>query len=382
MTNWRDLVALGYESVGNPDHWREFLVPFDQHVGGDRSCFAITDVVRREFRLGASSVHDPGWIQRYADYYCWRSPLDEPLSKKGIGWSGVLDLPAEAYRSEFYTDYMAPVDLHHLMMGHIGTQESSIIAIATLRSKRREAFGRGNASRFRRMVAQLQWAFALQAKLDPSARSDAGAWQAWDAAPQAAIMLDVRGRIAYLNPAALRLLEAHCGLAAVGNRLMATRSEEQVALQRLISEALQLGKNTAQSGGTLHLRSRDDGVVTAIEVHPINLIKQDLATGGKRLAVALFLTRSGVPSPAQLAGDKADQYLTQVLCAQFAFTYAEVRLALALAECHDLKLAAEALGITYNTARTRLQVLYSKTGTHRQSALVTCILSAKPALMN
>ena len=54
----------------------------------------------------------------------------------------------------------------------------------------------------------------------------------------------------------------------------------------------------------------------------------------------------------------------------FGLTKAEAKLAAILAKGQELKSAAEELGITYGTARSRLAQIFQKTATRRQGELV------------
>jgi DNA-binding CsgD family transcriptional regulator len=65
---------------------------------------------------------------------------------------------------------------------------------------------------------------------------------------------------------------------------------------------------------------------------------------------------------------------TTVLRDRFGLTPSEARLALRLVTGESLRSAALALNVSYETARTALKVIFTKTGTHRQSELVIVIL--------
>ena len=62
----------------------------------------------------------------------------------------------------------------------------------------------------------------------------------------------------------------------------------------------------------------------------------------------------------------------------FGLTPAEARLALHLVAGETLRSAEAKLSITYETARTHLKSIFSKTGTRRQAELVMVVVSALP----
>lgn len=61
----------------------------------------------------------------------------------------------------------------------------------------------------------------------------------------------------------------------------------------------------------------------------------------------------------------------------YGLTVGESRLALRLLAGASLREAAQGLGITYETARTKLKFIFRKTGTHRQAELVLLLAGAQ-----
>jgi DNA-binding CsgD family transcriptional regulator len=70
-----------------------------------------------------------------------------------------------------------------------------------------------------------------------------------------------------------------------------------------------------------------------------------------------------------------------LLRSHFGLTRAEARLALHLVAGETLRSAEAKLGVTYETARTHLKNIFSKTGTCRQAELVVVIVTALPGCM-
>ena len=62
----------------------------------------------------------------------------------------------------------------------------------------------------------------------------------------------------------------------------------------------------------------------------------------------------------------------------FGLTPAEARLTRLLAEGTSLAEAAARLGLRRETARTRIKIIFEKTGTHRQAELVSLVMRAVP----
>jgi DNA-binding CsgD family transcriptional regulator len=68
----------------------------------------------------------------------------------------------------------------------------------------------------------------------------------------------------------------------------------------------------------------------------------------------------------------------ELLRSHFGLTPAEARLALHLVAGETLRSAEVKLSISYETARTHLKNIFSKTGTCRQAELVVAIVTALP----
>ena len=86
-----------------------------------------------------------------------------------------------------------------------------------------------------------------------------------------------------------------------------------------------------------------------------------------------------VPSQT-VAGDLMNESIG-ALHRAFALTPCEARLALHLVTGETLRSAAAELHISYETARTQLKSIFSKTGTSRQAELVGLIVTAFPVFL-
>jgi DNA-binding CsgD family transcriptional regulator len=138
-------------------------------------------------------------------------------------------------------------------------------------------------------------------------------------------------------------------------------------LQELIT-ALLPGGGSAATGKARALRaSRPSGK------RPYGILVTALAAQYS----ALSLVR---PALCLVVSDPDAEGLLPSECLQtvFGLTRAEALLAARLAGGEDLKAAADHLGITYGTARTRLAEIFQKTETRRQGELIRLLLTTLP----
>jgi DNA-binding CsgD family transcriptional regulator len=103
-----------------------------------------------------------------------------------------------------------------------------------------------------------------------------------------------------------------------------------------------------------------------VHVMPLHRAAHEIFAGADILVAATTINTSNlVPSPTVLTG-------------LFDLSPAEARLAVILASGRSLKSAAATSSITFKTARSYLERVFAKTGTHQQSELVALLKSAQP----
>ncbi|WP_198549951.1 nuclear transport factor 2 family protein [Mameliella alba] len=177
-----------------------------------------------------------------------------------------------------------------------------------------------------------------------------------------AISVDATGQLLWASPVTLARLQDHPLLTLSAGRLRAHRRDWDRALQEALRRAgqyhgyFELHRFTQETGGPFR--------------YPAILGETD--TGG--LAIVHLSVRNGT-TYVRIDGDaQIDRRLTAAQ-AVYGLSDGQVRLARQIADGKGPKEAAEALGISVNTARTHLSRLYEKTGVNAQTALVRLLLS-------
>lgn len=176
------------------------------------------------------------------------------------------------------------------------------------------------------------------------------------------LAVDAKGKVICAPPDAVARLEQHGALRISNSQLRATRTAWDKVLQEGIRTAASLHgyfqqyRYAAQTGRNFRL--------------PLVLGEDD---AGGVVVCTLFvrdaMTLVELPSEADVA--------ERLQAAQLIFGLSDGQLAIAerIVQGDGLTAAAEALGISINTARTHLQRTYVKTGVNTQTALVRTLLS-------
>ena len=177
-------------------------------------------------------------------------------------------------------------------------------------------------------------------------------------AEQALILLDRRGRIRSISPAAHALLEDRDGLTVWDNQLHAPDSCSSSRLTAAIISALS-ALDDGGFGGAVNLSRPSGKRDLLVTVAPL---LGPRSTFGAFRPVALVRI---IDPESRVATSASEQW-----AALFGFSPAEARFAETLMSGdQNLRYAADELGITYATARVHLKHLLEKTDTHSQGQL-------------
>jgi DNA-binding CsgD family transcriptional regulator len=180
------------------------------------------------------------------------------------------------------------------------------------------------------------------------------------------VLVDATGRITATNSRADRILAEKDGLKAVKGRLRTGDPAQQRVLGHLIAQADRApGGQPAASDAMLALRRREKRTPLIVDVHPLPI--------GRGV-------RAGNPVALLRLIDPEDRPRVDIgtLIALFGLTRAEAAVAATLCEGGTVTGHAADAGISPHTARTLLRNAMAKTETHKQSELVSLILSALP----
>ncbi|WP_366556004.1 helix-turn-helix transcriptional regulator [Aquibaculum sediminis] len=220
------------------------------------------------------------------------------------------------------------------------------------RSERQEAFSEQERQLFLQLTGHLAQSVTLAEKLCTAAGR--GGLEVLDALGNGGILVDARGWVMGANRSAERLLGNGIG---IRNRAVYAQSASaNRSLQDLLHRCLRLGPQPDAAV----VVERPLGRPLLVEVLPIPAEAASPFFFGKVLLLLVDLDKRPTPKSALLAS-------------LFNLTVREAALALELGRGASLAEAADSLGITRETARGHLKVVFSKTDTNRQSELIVLV---------
>lgn len=266
--------------------------------------------------------------------------------------------------SDFYREYLKPLDIRHLLGADIYTKEGIECRLRVTRGVDARPFNGEDKAVVRFLLPHLKRSIRLHARLDQLESERQLFAGTVNRMLLGIINFDESGNLLETNQEAKRILAEKDGLTLSGNNLVLHSATEGRELQRMIKQALTPTTEpsvvealavTRPSG-----RSKLGVLVKAIPMGP-------WSESRRRPAVAVF-----VRDPDANSVQPSHEMVRRL----FELTRMEATLALLLAEGFTLDEAAEKMNVRRNTARTHLRSIFCKTGVTRQTMLVRLLLNS------
>jgi len=268
--------------------------------------------------------------------------------------------------SVLYREYFKPNDILHMMGADLQpSAKGEDCRIRVTRSHSQAPFGVRDKALLALVLPHLKRSVKLFAYLDQIEIQKKLFANTIDRMQVGSIMIDKSGVILSINKLAQAVFDAKDGVRLLGGAIRADYPEENVQLQKLISEAL---------------ASKPSDPPALIEAIAISR-----PSGRSKLTVLVHIVPGGdwseAWSPPKIAvflrdPEQQAQSSIEVIQQLFDLTHAEAILSLHMANGMTLDEAAEKLSIRRNTARAHLRAIFSKTYVTRQSTLVRLILNS------
>jgi DNA-binding CsgD family transcriptional regulator/PAS domain-containing protein len=360
------LIGRIYEAALEPCHWNDVMNAVADALHG-----TVANVSRYNFATNESNNIAPRvapeFHRSYVEYFAARNPFVETAMGQPTGRVLSMEecLPRHYLEgTEMYGEWLEPQKMQHGLSTSFGIEGSTGINFAVWRPASRGAFGAEQRALLARIAPHLSRALRLSMRLTEVDLFGAGAASALDLLPQGIALLDHGGAVRFLNKMAEAVTRESDGLSVCGGYLTAAVPRENTQIRKAIRSAID-----DNLGCTLQISRTTGRRALTLLSSPLNL---DSAWFGLRPPGAIVV----ISDPEQGCLPPAER-----LMQAYQLTAAETLVALNLLAGHEIATVADRLRITYETARTHLRRIFSKTGTRRQSELVRKLLREVGAIL-
>ena len=354
------LVAALYDSVAGGDGWNGFLEACRTAIGAQAVEVTVEDFdTCLSTAYGIVGVADE-FRQSYDPAYVGTNPWVSPTGRRSgptVRSSPACD-PANLEDTDYYRNWLRPQDLRYMAGTLLHRAGPRIVYFSALKSRHGGPFTAQAERIIEALRPHLSAAVVFSERFGNALAERDLAFAALDAQPQAMLLADADGGVAYANAAARTLLPAD-GALFVGRygRLVCRAPELRDRLAAALRQAARPGRT---GGPPMRILA-----VPRESAPPLQLLVQPFAQRAAPLPVTrqLALLTLVDPQARPAASEK-------LLAAGLGLTAAEGRLAAALAEGESLAGYADRAGIRVSTARTLLRRAMARTGARRQADLV------------
>ena len=347
MAMLRERFTAGAEALYFLDFTRHTVRPV--HLGGIPAsyyrCFGERFYTDDNPCARAQSLHRVGMVrtnERYARHF---------------------NDPRILWRSTYYNEWLRPQQLAPMIGVTLLEDGDTNLNCTLLRARDVPDFSAAEIAGFARIGRHLQRAFRIATRLESICGQEGLTFDAVNHLGYGVAFLDLQGRLCHANTMAEALIRCGDGLTLINGRLAAIDGPSQRELEFLLHGLAQDPAGRNDAGSSRIAIRRPDGRRPLI-VSAIRLSAHRRAFLSPRPVILLLIAD---PETASTIDSETIRRL-------YRLTAAEARLASALLAGGSLREAADAAGMSYETARWYLKILYQKTETRRQSELVARLL--------
>ncbi len=350
------LVAGAYEAAHAPDRWGDFVVALERALGGGAALLFLRRPAASDAGLLVAPSLQAAFLERYESRDFAFDPFEPALSKLPVG--GVAcPVPDEGLvASRFHDEWMEPQGLlsEGLLLGLVERDERhGTAALVAFRRAGVRSWGARERRLIRSLLPHLRHALRLQREVCHVDAERGALASALDRLALGLLLVDRDGLVHAANRAAERVLAARDGLRIEAGALTAADPADATRLR----QAFQSGSTEVFPLARPSGLRRYEVVVAPLPVEPTGL-------DADAPVAAVYVTDPEAPL------DTPDEAVQRL----FGLTPAEAALATELTAGYSLAEAAERLGVTRETARSRLKQIFAKTETGRQAELVRLLL--------
>lgn len=366
-----DLVEGIYAAALEPQRWPAVLRDLACSVGAPGAVLQVQATGSGEVLFAATGGLDESALAEYARHWVRFDP------RVGVGLSrpvGEILIPEEHLgvaafrRTAIYNDFLRPLELGATLGGIVHADREIFVAASAQRSLRPPGFRERDRRRFVAMAPHLARAARIGHELGAAAAARQALTDALDRLPRGVLLLDTRLAVKFANTYAEEVLAAGDGLLLDRAGLQAAHPADSAVLRALVAGAAHPAAGGPRAAGG-YLAVRRPSLRRPLELLVTPLTPELATVAPGRAVAAVFLVDP----------ERRLELPHEALRQLYGLTPAEARLASLLAEGIGLPEAAEQLGITRETAKSTLHLIFAKTDTRRQAELVRRLLTGPGA---
>jgi DNA-binding CsgD family transcriptional regulator len=359
-----ELIGMLYDAVLSPDGWQAWLDALVA-ASGSRSGLLVlqnTDNLAIGYTLqtGFDEALREIYNRDYREHDLWTRRLSH-MARETVYPTRAMVPQKEFHHSVIYNEFCRPIDVEHGAGAFVSTNGSWGMRFALQRSRSQGEFSDTDIRLLQQLVPHLRRSLHISRELS-HARGNLEA--SIEQLPVPCILLGMSRQIIAMNNSARDLIETHGALAVQQNRLTVKFPGAARRLDELVSGCFPVLHDQERLPGGYVKLPRKSRMPLVISVTPFHKNRAGKPWNDHQTVALLFYD----PERRLFPGE-------QILLEIYGLTRAEARVATLLTAACRIDDIAGQLKVSENTVKCHLKSIFSKTGTHRQSEVVSLLLS-------
>lgn len=361
------LLASLYDGVTAANGFQSFIEGLVESFGLKAVTLIVHHAETHEVKGLWLSGITPDWVERYALDYAQEDMLAQHIVASPVAhfYASNLDIahPERIPHSRFFREWLEPQGVAYAAGAIVLREGAWCTQIILQRSPAHPAFTRTEVDTLDLLMPHMQRALQMRERFADLQLGQDVLAGGLDLLAMPALFFDEHSRAAHLNRRARALLAESSLLRLEDGHLVASNVEASRKLNYEIASAIQASRGDAAPLNEVVLLPRPDRLPLMLMVAPLRI------GAGQAHGAALVFVFDPDDAPS-LTADRVRKL--------FSLTDAEAGLAVALCSGRTLDDIARERAVSLNTLKTQLRSVFAKTGTNRQTELVSLLL-ASPA---
>lgn len=326
---------------------------------------SVVTIGRHEFANGADAalyespddLHFSRDIATFSARNPWYLSSDDYVAGRVISGEDIVSI-RDLKRTDFYRGFLQPRGLLHRLCGVVAQRGSGAYLLSAYRREERGPFGAADKNELQWLLGHVTLSLEAQWRWQEADDMAHALLALSDHDEHPMLLVTAQSEVVYRNPAAARLLDGGAGLRLAGACVQASSPADQRVLREAVVQAAQ-GDPALTAPHVVALAHASASSPMVVVVRATGSVFSSSA--GERRGLAMVTVRGGLT-----AHDPA----TCAFAQEYQLTAAQAKVSALVFAGQPLAAIAHTLGVSENTVRSHLRLVFQKTDTHSQMDLV------------
>jgi DNA-binding CsgD family transcriptional regulator/PAS domain-containing protein len=359
-----ELIGMLYDAILCTEGWQAWLEMLVAATGSRSGLLVLQNADNLDIGYTVQTGFDQSlrelYNREYREHDVWMRRLSH-MARETIYPTHAMVPQNEFRHSVIYNEFCRPLDVEHGAGAFLSTGGPWGMRFSLQRTRAQGEFSDADIVLLQQLVPHLRRSLHISRELS-HARGNLEA--SVEHLPVPCILLNNAHQIIAMNSGSRNLIENHRSLAVRQNRLVVLHPEVDRRLKSLIRNCVAgCSGEDMSSGGFVKLPGKER-MPLVISVTPFRNNRQAGLWNDNQTVALLFYDPEHKLFPSE-----------QILLEIYGLTRAEARIATLLTMGCRIEEITGKLKVSENTVKCHLKAIFSKTGTHRQSEVVSLLLS-------